>query len=355
MRSLEAKYASAADLAQCRQLLRGGSKTFFAASLLLPGSVSAAATSVYGFCRVADDAVDLDGDEATLGLLQQRLGAIYQGAPADHPVDRAFAEMVDRFAIPHAVPAALLEGFAWDRQTRRYETIEELHAYAVRVAGTVGVMMSLLMGQREPDVVARACELGMAMQLTNIARDVGEDARAGRLYLPLCWLRETGVDPDEWMMQPVFDARIAQVVQRLLDDADELYRAAERGIAHLPLSCRPGIHAARLLYAHIGRAVESAGCDSVSSRAVVPLRTKLRLLLRAVATMPVIGSRNLPECPPPARFLIDAVVSDPRSAAAIPVRWWDVEARFTWLLHLFARLSERDRFERAPAGEGRPS
>jgi phytoene synthase len=193
------------------------------------------------------------------------------------------------------------------------------------------------------------------MQLTNIARDVGEDARAGRLYLPLAWLREEGIDPEAWMMQPVFDARIARVVQRLLDDADALYLAAERGIAHLPLSCRPGIHAARLLYAHIGRAVEAAGCDSVSSRAVVPLRTKLRLLLRAVATIPLRGSADLPACSPSAQFLIDAVAADPRSAAAIPVRWWDVEARFAWLLHLFARLGQRDRFERAPAGEGRSS
>ena len=95
---------------------------------------------------------------------------------------------------------------AWPgtREVRRYETLQDLDAYAARVAGSVGAMMTLVMGQRAPEIVARACDLGVAMQLTNIARDVGEDARAGRLYLPLQWLREAGIDPDAWLAKPVF-------------------------------------------------------------------------------------------------------------------------------------------------------
>ena len=93
------------------------------------------------------------------------------------------------------MPDALFEGLQWDCEGRRYEDLEALHAYAARVAGAVGVMMALLMGVRDADALARACDLGVAMQLTNIARDVGEDARAGRLYLPLDWLREAGLDP----------------------------------------------------------------------------------------------------------------------------------------------------------------
>src|SRR6202012_4095934 len=111
---------------------------------------------------------------------------------------------------------------------------------------------------RSPEIVERACDLGVAMQLTNIARDVGEDARAGRLYLPLQWLRDAEIDPELWLANPTFTPEIAAIVQRLLDIADALYDRATFGIAHLPLSCRPGIYAARALYAEIGRELERA-------------------------------------------------------------------------------------------------
>jgi hypothetical protein len=183
--------------------------------------------------------------------------------------DRALACVVHQAGLPRILLDALLEGFAWDAEGRRYETLEDLHDYAARVAGTVGAMMSMVMDTRSPSALARACELGLAMQLTNIARDVGEDARAGRLYLPLQWLREAGIDPDAWLQQPEFSPAIAKVVQRLLHAADTLYRRAERGVAELPRDCRPAIQAARLVYAEIGREIEAAGFDSVNRRAVV--------------------------------------------------------------------------------------
>ena len=183
--------------------------------------------------------------------------------------------MVESFAIPRALPEALLEGIEWDSQGRRYEDLPALCAYAARVAGTVGAMMAILMGVRRPEDIARACDLGVAMQLTNIARDVGEDARAGRVYLPLTWLREAGIEPDDWLAKPHFNEALGSVVQRLLDAADALYARADSGIGRLPLACRPSIQAARQLYAEIGREVERAGLDSVSRRAVVPASTVL--------------------------------------------------------------------------------
>ncbi|WP_159197133.1 phytoene/squalene synthase family protein, partial [Escherichia coli] len=104
-----------------------------------------------------------------------------------------------------------------------------LTAYAARVAGAVGAMMTLIMGRRAPEIVARACDLGVAMQFTNIARDVGEDARAGRLYLPQSWLREAGIDPNTWLQTPSFTPEIAAIVQRLLDAADIFYSRATHG------------------------------------------------------------------------------------------------------------------------------
>ncbi|MGL4440619.1 MAG: phytoene/squalene synthase family protein, partial [Bosea sp. (in: a-proteobacteria)] len=187
--------ARPADLEVCRELLRNGSKSFFAASLLLPRSVRDPATALYAFCRLSDDAVDLSDDpSAALALLHQRLDRIYAGQPLNHAVDRALAAEVVRFALPRAVMDALLDGFAWDAEGRRYDELSSVLAYSARVAATVGVLMTLLMGERDAQTLARACDLGVAMQLTNIARDVGEDARNGRLYLPRNWLIEEGID-----------------------------------------------------------------------------------------------------------------------------------------------------------------
>ena len=120
------------------------------------------------------------------------------------------------------------------------------------------------------------------MQLTNIARDVGEDARSGRLYLPLDWLRSAGIDPVAWLAEPQFDQRVGRVIERLLRAADALYRRADAGLAELPARCRPGMYAARLLYAEIGLQLARQGYDSVNHRAVVPWQRKTRLLAAAV-------------------------------------------------------------------------
>ncbi|RYJ02525.1 MAG: phytoene/squalene synthase family protein [Acetobacteraceae bacterium] len=298
---------SPADLAACRTLLKGGSKSFHAASRLLPRRVCEPAAALYAFCRVADDAIDLDGSLGALALLHRRLDAIYAGQPMDTPADRALAAVVAAYGIPRALPAALLDGFAWDREGRRYETIEALEDYAARVAGSVGAMMTLLMGARAPEVVARACDLGVAMQLSNIARDVGEDARAGRLYLPMAWLREAGVAPEAWLQNPVFDPRIGTVVRRLLARADALYRRSESGIARLPLACRPGIGAARYIYAEIGAQVLRQGGDSISRRAVVSGRRKLALLARSLGAI-ALPARALGAPPLEAtRYLVEAI------------------------------------------------
>ena len=213
---------------QCRNILRGGSRSFFAASLLLPSRVRRPASALYAFCRLADDAIDLDcGGAAALADLRDRLDRAYCGRPRPSPADLAFADTVAHFAIPRALPEAMLEGFGWDAAGRRYRTLAELYGYAVRVAGSVGMMMALLMGRSEPEILARACDLGAAMQLTNIARDVGEDAHAGRLYLPLSWLRDEAIEPEVWLANPVFGEPLGRIVERLLHAAD-FYSTRER-------------------------------------------------------------------------------------------------------------------------------
>lgn len=347
-----------ADYTACRDALRHGSRTFYLASFLLPRNVRLAASGLYAFCRMADDLIDLGDDPVgAIEDLTVRLDAIYAGAPKDHLPDRAMAHIVARHDMPRELLDALLEGFAWDNDHRRYETIDDLHAYAVRVAGVVGIMMSVLMDRREPATLARACELGVAMQLTNIARDVGEDARAGRLYLPLAWMREAGIDPAGFLAQPVFDDRLASVVQRLLDEAERLYFKAGRGIGDLPFLCRPAINAARLVYREIGLEVERRRYDSVSGRAVVSGRVKLRRLRHAVTGVLLPGLPPLPDSAlasyehrdergvPAGEFAVQAggVLPLTRSGPA----WFDLSARVEATLELFETLERRDRLNRA--------
>lgn len=306
-------FASAADMTACKKLLREGSKSFYAASLLLPKRVREPTVPVYAFCRIADDVVDESADPRAVESLHRRLEAAYQGAPHDSPVDRAFADVARRHRLPQAVMEALLEGFAWDAEGKRYATIEQLHGYCARVASTVGVVMSLLMGTRDPVALARACDLGVAMQLTNIARDVGEDARNGRVYLPLEWLDEAQVDVDRLLARPVFSDNLGRVVQRLLEHAETLYKRSHAGIPMLPGDCQASIHAASLIYSEIGRYVERNHYDSVSQRAYVPLGRKLHLLLRALwsPTPKQLPSREISTAQPleNVRFLVDACQS----------------------------------------------
>ncbi|MCG6896739.1 MAG: phytoene/squalene synthase family protein, partial [Thiocapsa sp.] len=306
-------YASAADVAACRELLRGGSRSFYAASFLLPQRIRDPAIALYAFCRIADDAVDCAGNDPSaqaraLDELHDRLDRVYDGRPSDAYTDRALTDVVESFAIPKALLEALLEGFEWDAQGRRFEDLSGVYDYSARVAGTVGAMMAALMGARTSQLVARACDLGVAMQLTNIARDVGEDARNGRLYLPMQWMREAGIDPEAWLASPVFNEDLAGVIERLLRAADGLYVRSDVGIAGLPFGCRAGINAARYLYAEIGRQVERQGLDSVSRRAVVPGSRKVQLLAPILGTA-VLSPRYV-SAPPleETRFLVDAVV-----------------------------------------------
>ena len=182
------------------------------------------------------------------------------------------------------------------------------------------------------------------MQLTNIARDVGEDARNGRLYLPLDWLREEGIDAEPWLARPVANPPLARVIERLLAAADVLYARSDAGLAQLPIACRPGMRAARLLYAEIGPEVRRRRFDSVTQRAIVPWRRKARILADAM----VPSMRTPPSCNEAALAEADYLfgqLARREAAARAPVesmreraRWPRVEDRVVWLIDLFERL-----------------
>ncbi len=335
--------AGSSDLQACVAMMKGGSRTFFAASRLLPPRMRAAAIALYAFCRVADDLVDeaAAGDTAPLALLTQRLDAIYQGTPQDHVEDHALALVVQQYGLPRHLLDALIEGFAWDAQGRHYDTLQEVQAYGARVAGSVGAMMCWIMGPRDEATLARACELGVAMQLTNIARDVGTDAAIGRLYLPRQWLREEGLDPEAWLAAPCFGPAIATSIERLLQEADRLYALGQTGIAALPPDCRAAILAASMIYAEIGLQLRREGHNSVARRTVVSTGRKL-VLLAGAWTQSHFIYMPVNSAPPLAAIkgLVQGCQTRTPQAARQGPGWFPNRAmpqRVEWMLELFER------------------
>ncbi len=300
------------DMAYCEEAIRHGSLSFHTASKALPKDVRNPALALYAFCRLADDEVDLKADKLpALEVLQERMDAAYSGNPFHTPVDRAFATMVEATNMPKALPQALLEGLKWDAEGRRYDTLSGVISYSARVAAAVGVMMCVLMGVRDRNALARACDLGIAMQLTNIARDVGEDALEERLYLPQEWLNEAGIDEEDFLSNPKPTKAIRQMVRRLVVESDRLYLRSEAGITRLPLRCRPGIFAARFIYAGITDVIRHQSYQTITTRACTSKGQKIGWMglsmLRAISgtVMPqsaVIYAKPLPEV----AFLVDA-------------------------------------------------
>lgn len=300
------------EIAACDEAIRLGSKSFHAASLLLPRETRRAARALYSFCRSSDDLVD-DGNAKgyATAMLAERLDAIYARSPHPAVSDRAFASVVYAHHIPRIIPDALIEGFVWDEQNRTYETLDDLLAYAARVASTVGVMMARIMGCTDAQSLARAADLGLAMQLTNIARDVGEDAARGRVYLPTQWLADEGLAPQDLIANPRPSTQTANVIARLLKEADRFYRLALSGVASLPLGCRPAIRSAALIYREIGREIIKNNYDSLTRRASTTTRKKLELIAIATALpFPLVGTD--PEAAHPSvAFLVDAAAQRP--------------------------------------------
>lgn len=295
-----------ADLLACSALLRQGSKSFYAASRLLPRSEQDRATVLYAFCRVADDLIDDAEEEGSVQRLTDRVRALYEEDAWEDPIDRALACVVREASLPEPVFHLLIEGFAWDRDGKVYEELSDTVAYAVRVASTVGVLMAAIMGVRDRANLARAADLGIAMQLTNIARDVGEDGRNQRVYLPSAWLEQEGVDRESLLGDPGFDPGVGRVVRRLLERADHHYRRADAGIAALPRRVRVAIRAASLIYQAIGRVIASNGYDSISTRAWTSKGRKLLLLCRALGAWFWIPRPGTDEAAPEAAPLLRA-------------------------------------------------
>lgn len=231
------------------------SRSFAWASRLLPGVVRKEVRRLYAWCRWCDDAVDAAPDltvaRSRLNLLQDDVERIYRREAVQHEASLWLVELCFRHDIDDAYPRALLKAMQSDLQLEQIRTQDELIDYCYGAAGVVGLMLTRIFGVTDRRADRHACALGIAMQLTNIARDVREDAERGRCYLPQTWLPK-GIDGAD-------EEQIAAAVDRLLELAEEYYRVAEAGMTYLPVSIRPSVRVAAAVYREIG--LEIARCD----------------------------------------------------------------------------------------------
>ena len=262
-----------------RGVIAKHSKSFSLASRLLDRASRDDVAVLYAWCRRADDEVDLAPAaerRERVERLDDELAAVYAGRWLDEPVLVAFQELVQRRGIPEEYPRALLAGMRSDIGPVQIATNDELLVYCYRVAGVVGLMLCHVFGLSQQNARQNATHLGIAMQLTNICRDVREDAERERRYLPAEVLAACGEQGNEREL-------VCRAVERLLALAQHYYRSADAGFYALPLRAALAARAARRVYAAIGDELAARRFDALAGRVAVPLWKKLLLVASAVS------------------------------------------------------------------------
>jgi phytoene synthase len=266
-----------------------GSKSFRLASLLFDRKTRERAWLLYCWCRHCDDECDgqvlghgRGGSAASVGELAQATSRVLEGERVGLLPFDALAQVLSECPIPASLLYDHLKGFALDAEGWRPKDEDDLILYCYYVAGTVGRMMALLMGvsPNDEETLQRASELGIAFQLSNIARDVRDDHQAGRCYLPSQWMEVHGVDPRDPLRRDRRD-RLVALVRRICDLSERYEASARQGIDALPFRSRWAVHAAATIYGRIGRSVAERGEAAWEQRVVVPRQQKAVLVLKA--------------------------------------------------------------------------
>lgn len=261
----------------CDDLTRQNSRTFYLASNLLPAEKRKATRALYAFCRVSDDLVDRSRGNATSELEHWRLQLLGAGPIHPDPVSLAWRDACQRFGVPWLYAEQLIDGVAKDLYQNRYTTFDELASYCYGVACTVGLMSMHITGFSGPEAIPYAIRLGVALQLTNILRDVGEDWRAGRIYLPQDELNTFNLSEAD-IARGVVDDRWRNFLSAQIARTRLLYDQALPGIALLDPDGRFAIGAAAELYRAILDDIEAHDYDVFTRRAATSALGKLRRL-----------------------------------------------------------------------------
>ncbi|MGN6757964.1 MAG: phytoene/squalene synthase family protein [Thermomicrobiales bacterium] len=263
--------------AYCTSVTAVHGRTFHLAASLLPADKRRAARALYAFCRIADDIVDTGGADASRQLAAWRRQTLAPPGPSANLVAIAWDDTRRRYRIPQQYAEQLLQGIARDFDCPQYRTFDDLAAYAYGVASTVGLMLMHIVGFSGPAAIPYAVKLGIALQVTNILRDVGEDWRAGRLYLPTTELAAYGLAAADLARGRV-DDRWRAFMRFQIDRNRRLYAAAWPGIAMLSRDGRFAVAAASVLYQAILDDIEAHDYDVFTRRAHVSTWDKLRRL-----------------------------------------------------------------------------
>lgn len=277
-------------IAECAETLRQGSKSFALAGRLLPAEVARDAATLYTFCRRVDDAVDLaaPGDEQrALDAVWRRVRSVFRGEAQSDAFWASFAELIRRAQIPERYVVELLLGMQMDVDKTRYQTVDELLLYCHRVAGVVGLMMCHVLGVRSDSALVNAAHLGIALQLTNISRDVNEDWQRGRVYVPGELLARAGLPslaPEPRALTEQEANALSTALAELAAIAHRFYRSGDAGLPALSGRARLAVRTARLVYSHIGVLLMRRRYNVLTGRVVVPTYRKIALLLRSALT-----------------------------------------------------------------------
>lgn len=266
--------------ATCVAITKHHSKSFFLSTALLPASKRKAIRALYAFCRVSDDIVDQAAEGSAPHALAHWVHLVHQRiTPRDNPVLIAWNDTVTRYNISQTLVDELLAGIAMDLTVTRYESFDDLWLYCYRVASVVGLISMQIIGHN-PEAVDCAVKLGVALQLTNILRDIGEDAQRGRIYIPQQDLQRFGMSDDDIIQRRVHP-RFKAMIRFQSARAHALYEEAWPGIGMLNADSRLAIAAAATIYRGILDAIHRNGYDVFHGRAHVPLWRKLVLLHHA--------------------------------------------------------------------------
>lgn len=268
------------------QSIAVGSKSFAAASRLFDEPTRRSAVMLYAWCRHCDDVIDgqqaghdpvpISQAEARARLtrLQVQTRAVYAGAALTEPAFAALRQVVLKHDIPQRNAQEHLAGFEMDVVERRYQSIDDTLSYCYHVAGVVGLMMARVMGARDERTLDRACDLGLAFQLSNIARDIVADAKVGRCYLPEQWLAQMNIAPQQ-LTDPRHRPALAVLAKRLVDMAEPYYVSAHAGLGALPWRSAWAVATAAAVYRQIGVQVVAAGAQAWDGRVSTSKAQKL--------------------------------------------------------------------------------
>jgi phytoene synthase len=282
---LDVPVASEACYAQAASATAVGSKSFYFATRFFPAHLAKAAHAVYWFCRHTDDLVDeapsKEVGEAQLEAWQEALLAAWTAGTSSNTILRVFVETAHRHGIPLEYPMDLIEGMRMDLRDTQYRTFEELRVFCYRVASVVGLMMCHVIGFREP-APAHAIDLGYALQLTNILRDVGEDLGRGRIYLPHEEMQQFGYTAED-LRQGIRDERFRLLMEFQIARAERYYESAKPGIRLLHSDGRFAVRVAADVYRGILKEIVDNDFDVFHRRAVVPATRKYWITARSMA------------------------------------------------------------------------